>query len=61
MPGQKLDEKTIREIEAILQKGQRIELIPTKDGMRIFKIVRREESSVTDLHRSVRRGHALFV
>ena len=46
MPGRKLDEETIREIEAILQKGQRIELIPSKDGMRIFKIVRREEVQV---------------
>jgi hypothetical protein len=43
MAYKKLDEKTIREIEAILQKGQRIEIIPTKDGIRIFKIVRREE------------------
>lgn len=43
MAYKKLDEKTIREIEAILQKGQRIEIIPTKEGIRIFKIVRREE------------------
>lgn len=46
MPEKKLDEKTIREIEAILQKGQRIEIIPTKDGVRVFKIVRREEVRV---------------
>ena len=46
MPGRKLDEKTIRESEVNLQKGQRIELIPSKDGMRIFKIVRREEVQV---------------
>ena len=46
MPEKKLDEKTIREIEAILQKGQRIEIIPTKDGIRVFKIVRREEVNI---------------
>ncbi len=46
MPEKKLDEKTIREIETILQKGQRIEIIPTKDGVRVFKIVRREEVRV---------------
>lgn len=46
MPEKKLDEKTIREIEVILQKGQRIEIIPTKDGVRVFKIVRREEVRV---------------
>lgn len=46
MPEKKLDEKTIREIELILQNGQRIEIIPTKDGVRVFKIVRREEVRV---------------
>lgn len=46
MPGVKLDEKTIREIEAILGKGQRVEIIPVKDGIRIFKIIRREEVKV---------------
>jgi hypothetical protein len=46
MAYKKLDEKTIREIETILQKGQRIEIIPTKDGVRVFKIVRREEVRV---------------
>lgn len=46
MPGVKLDEKTIREVETILGKGQRVEIIPVKDGIRIFKIIRREEVKV---------------
>ena len=38
----KLDDKTIRAIEAVLSKDQRVELIPTKDGVRVIH-VRREE------------------
>ena len=37
-----MDEKQIRAIEAVLAKGDRIELIPVKDGIKIIHI-RREE------------------
>ena len=38
----KLDAKTIRNIEAILAKDQRVELIPTKDGVRVIHVKREE-------------------
>lgn len=37
-----MDEKTIKAADAILQKGDRVELIPVKDGVKIVR-VRREE------------------
>jgi hypothetical protein len=37
-----MDEKTIRAAEAILKKGDRVELIPVKDGVKVVR-VRREE------------------
>jgi hypothetical protein len=37
-----MDEKQIRAIEAILTKGDRIELIPVKDGVKIIHIKREE-------------------
>lgn len=37
-----LDGKSIKAAESILQKGQRVELIPVKDGVKIVR-VRREE------------------
>lgn len=37
-----MDEKTIKAAEAILQKGDRVELIPIKDGVKVVW-VRREE------------------
>lgn len=37
-----MDEKTIRAAEAILQKGDRVELIPVKNGVKVV-LVRREE------------------
>jgi len=40
-----LDNKTMREIDAILAKGNRVELIPTKDGVRVIRI-RRETVKV---------------
>lgn len=36
----KLDERTIQAIEAMLKKDQRVELIPTKDGVRVIHIKR---------------------
>lgn len=38
----KMDEKTIRAIESILAKEQRVELIPTKDGVKVLRIKREE-------------------
>ena len=37
-----MDEKQIRAIEAILTKGDRRELIPVKDGVKIIHIKREE-------------------
>lgn len=36
------DEKKIKLIETILAKGERVELIPTKNGIRIIHIKRKE-------------------
>lgn len=35
-----MDEKTIKAIEAVLAKGDRVEIIPVKDGVRINRIKR---------------------
>lgn len=35
-----MDEKTIRAIEAILKRGDRVELIPTKNGVTVVRIRR---------------------
>lgn len=35
-----MDEKTIKAIESALDKGDRIELIPVKDGVKIIHIRR---------------------
>lgn len=37
-----IDEKTIKLAESILAKGNRVELIPVKDGVKVVR-VRREE------------------
>lgn len=38
----KLDEKTKAAIEAVLAKDQRVELIPTRDGVRVIHVTREE-------------------
>lgn len=38
----KMDENQIRAIEAVLAKGDRIELIPVKNGVKIIHIKREE-------------------
>ncbi len=38
-----MDEKTIRAAEAVLSRGDRVELIPVKDGAVKIVRVRREE------------------
>lgn len=35
-----MDEKTIKAIESVLAKGDRAELIPVKDGVRVIHIKR---------------------
>ena len=42
MSKQLLTEKEIKSAEAVLAKGDRVELIPVKDGVRVVR-VRREE------------------
>ena len=37
-----MDEKQIKVIESILKKGDRIELIPVKNGVKIIHIKREE-------------------
>lgn len=37
-----IDEKTIKAAEFILARGERVELIPVKDGVKVVR-VRREE------------------
>lgn len=37
-----MDEKTIEAIKSILAKGDRVELIPVRDGVKIIHIKRRE-------------------
>ena len=40
-----MDEKTIKAIEAVLAKGDRVELIPVKDGIKVIHIKRKEVKS----------------
>ena len=35
-----MDEKTIKAIETVLMKGDRVELIPVKDGVKVVKVQR---------------------
>lgn len=37
-----IDEKTIKAIESILERGERVELIPVKEDIKVMR-VRREE------------------
>ena len=40
-----MDEKTIKAIETVLSKGDRVELIPVKDGIKVIHIKRKEVKS----------------
>ena len=40
-----MDEKTIKVIETVLAKGDRVELIPVKDGIKVIHIKRKEVKS----------------
>lgn len=37
-----MDEKTKKAIEAILSNGDRVELIPVKDGVKVIQVQRKE-------------------
>lgn len=37
-----MDEKTIEAIESVLAKGDRVELIPVKDGVKVVQVRRKE-------------------
>lgn len=37
-----MDNETIKAIEAVLAKGDRVEIIPVKDGVKIIHIMRKE-------------------
>lgn len=40
-----LTEKQIKSAEAVLAKGDRVELIPVKDGVRVIRVKREEVKS----------------
>ena len=40
-----MDEQTIKAIETVLAKGDRVELIPVKDGIKVIHIKRKEVKS----------------
>lgn len=42
MSKQLLTEKEIKSAEAVLSKGDRVELIPVKDGVKVIQIKREE-------------------
>ena len=42
MSKQLLTEKEIKSAEAVLAKGDRVELIPVKDGVRVIRVKREE-------------------
>lgn len=37
-----IDEKIVQSIERILQNGDRVELIPVKDGVKVVRVRRQE-------------------
>ena len=37
-----MDEKTIEAIKSVLAKGDRVELIPVKDGVKVVQVRRKE-------------------
>ncbi len=42
-----MDEKTVKAVESIISKGERVELIPVKNGVKVVR-VRREEVRTSD-------------
>ena len=45
MSFEKIDNAALAAIEAILRKGDRVELIPVKDGVKVIHIKRKEVKS----------------
>ena len=45
MSFEKIDNAALAAIEAILRKGDRVELIPVKDGIKVIHIKRKEVKS----------------
>lgn len=41
-----IDEKTIKNVESVLAKGDRVELIPVKDGVKVVRVRREEVKNV---------------
>ena len=39
----KLTEKEIEAIERVVNSGQRAEVVPVKDGLKVLRVVRQEE------------------
>jgi hypothetical protein len=37
-----MDDKLIEKIKAILEKGDRVELIPVRDGVKVIRVKREE-------------------
>jgi len=48
----KLSEKEIKTIEATLAKGERVEIIPVKDGVKVVR-VKREEVKTADRYGTI--------
>ena len=45
--GKHLTQENIDAINAVLAKDQRVEVVPTKDGVRVFHIKRQEVNGAT--------------
>ncbi len=41
-----MDKDVIRAVEAVLAKGDRVELIPVKDGVKVIRIRREEVKNI---------------
>lgn len=37
-----MDKKTMEKVDSILARGDRVELIPVKDGVKVVRIMRKE-------------------
>lgn len=40
MPNQQIDHATIKAIESVLAKGDRAEIVPVKDGVKVLRVKR---------------------
>lgn len=44
-----MDKKTIKAAESILSRGDRVELIPVKDGVKVVRVQRKEVKGMKEL------------